>query len=451
MKKTLLLFTILFMIQQHSKAQVENAIDFDGIDDNVIVPTASSLIAGAGQISISCWVYPTNQSPSFPDYDGFCGFRNDVNADFYFVQISTSGVEARFRNSSGVAFDVIDSGLQLNVWQHYVLTYDGSELTLYRNAALVQSIPASGTISNTTDDFYIGNLIYSLTNYYLQGKIDEISLWNKALNANEVNCIYKSYPDSNTIGLLLYYRFNDGITAGNNQGLSTALPSTGSLPAYLNNFGLLGGLSNWVAGFENFVSTTANICPGQSVTFGTQTLTAPGIYYEAFNGSSGCDSVVRMDLSAAINIDVSLSGLTLTSAQSGGSYQWIDCDNGFVVVAGATSQSFSPTVNGNYAVIVTYNSCTDTSYCYDVLGVGVNSVVSTKNIQVFPNPSKDQIKLANVIHSAILEIRDIQGKVLLNAIVEKDGEMDISSLAKGYYIVNVSVSGSNLVTTLIKE
>ncbi len=451
MKRTLLILSLLFIIHQHSKAQVENALDFDGVDDNVIVPSVSSLIAGAGQISISCWVYPTNQSPTFPDYDGFCGFRNDVNADFYLVQISTSGVEARFRNSSGVAFDVIDSGLQLNVWQHYVLTYDGSELTLYRNAALIQSIPASGSISNTTDDFYIGNLIYSLTNYYLQGKIDEVSLWNKSLNANEVSCIYKSYPDSNAVGLQLYFKFNDGITGGNNQGLSTALPSTGGYPAYLNNFGLLGGLSNWVAGLQNFTPTTASICPGQTVTFGTQTLTTAGIYYEAFNGSSGCDSVVRMDLSAAVNTDISLSGATLTAAQAGGSYQWIDCDNGFVVVAGATSQSFSPTVNGNYAVIVTYNSCTDTSFCYDVLGVGVHSFASNENIRIFPNPSKDQIKLTNINQAAIVEIHDIQGKLLLNATVEQESELDVSSLAKGYYIVNISVSGNIFKTTFIKE
>ncbi|WP_298781414.1 putative metal-binding motif-containing protein, partial [uncultured Polaribacter sp.] len=47
------------------------------------------------------------------------------------------------------------------------------------------------------------------------------------------------------------------------------------------------------------------------------------------------------------------------------SYQWIDCDNNNAALTGATSQSYSPESEGNYAVkVVTSNGCTDTSTCY---------------------------------------------------------------------------------------
>ena len=82
--------------------------------------------------------------------DGFAGFRNNSNADFYLLQLSSTNVEARFRNSVGTNFDIVFTGLNVNQWNHFVSTYNGSPITLYHNGVSVGSTPANGTINTTT-------------------------------------------------------------------------------------------------------------------------------------------------------------------------------------------------------------------------------------------------------------------------------------------------------------
>ena len=60
-------------------------------------------------------------------------------------------------------------------------------------------------------------------------------------------------------------------------------------------------------------------------------------------------------------------------------------------INGETNQSFIATNNGNYAVAVTQNGCTDTSSCELVINVGINEISS--NINVHPNPTNDLITL----------------------------------------------------------
>jgi uncharacterized delta-60 repeat protein len=97
-----------------------------------------------------------------------------------------------------------------------------------------------------------------------------------------------------------------------------------------------------------------------------------GGYYYAINADylvarytgSGC----------AVDTGVSLTGDVLTATATGLTYQWVDCDNAYADVPGETSQSFSPSASGNYAVIITDGSCVDTSACFNVCLVNAGVV-----------------------------------------------------------------------------
>ena len=52
-------------------------------------------------------------------------------------------------------------------------------------------------------------------------------------------------------------------------------------------------------------------------------------------------------------------------------YQCLDCDNSMSIIAGETNQSLTALSNGNYAVEVTANCCTDTSACVTITTVGI--------------------------------------------------------------------------------
>jgi len=433
MKKTLLSIVILLSLFALAiPVQSQNALYFDNIDDNVTVLGGSSLIANSAELSLSFWVYPENAFPTFPDYDGFAGIRNNVDADFYILQLAANSVEARFRNSAGVAYDIVFPGLILNGWQHFVMTYDGTNLLLYHNGLPAGSIAATGAISNPAEIFNIGNLVYQGTNFLTNGKIDEVSLWSKALTAPEITCIYNGVIDPSETDLQLYYKMNQGIAGGSNGAVTTALDATGNINGVLNGFALAGSASNWVAGLATGNSSTITdlLCPGTSYAFGSQTITSPGTYYEAFPTISGCDSVVELILTApVINTFVGQVGPVLTSQQVGAVYQWIDCINANTPIPGAINQTYTATANGQYAVIVTLGNCSDTSVCITVTNVGINEL-SANVFSVYPNPFNDKISITTSTSnsSQLFIIYDALGKMIAQKKCNHNNELTFETV-----------------------
>ena len=65
MKKIITLLAVVTFLQQSTVAQNENALNFDGFDDQVTAANASAQIVNStAGISISCWVYASNPSPA---------------------------------------------------------------------------------------------------------------------------------------------------------------------------------------------------------------------------------------------------------------------------------------------------------------------------------------------------------------------------------------------------
>jgi dienelactone hydrolase len=91
------------------------------------------------------------------------------------------------------------------------------------------------------------------------------------------------------------------------------------------------------------------------------------------------------------DLNVSTTTTTLTSDQSGVSYQWLECDNSNAPAPGATNQSYSPTNSGNYAVVLGSGSCVDTSNCYFIAAVGIEEFVETIN------PNKELIMIIDLL------------------------------------------------------
>ncbi len=279
----LILFCSLFNFKSYS----QNALDFDGIDDVVLVPNASSLINAGTGISFGLWVYPRNTAPAFPNFDSFGGFRNNTDADFYIIQIGANSLEARFRNSSSMNFDINFSGLILNTWQHLVFTYDGALIKLYHNGIEVGSLAANGNISNAFESLYIGDGYYAGGDYYLDGKVDEVVLFNRALTQPEIQCLTHGDVDTASTGLMLYYGFNQGTAGGNNSGVTSLNGLSGQASGTLSNFTLNGASSNWVQGDIFAATEIATICAGESYTYNGTSYSVPGTYSFYFPLNNG--------------------------------------------------------------------------------------------------------------------------------------------------------------------
>lgn len=140
-----------------------------------------------------------------------------------------------------------------------------------------------------------------------------------------------------------------------------------------------------------------------------------GITYTSSNNSatsiltnaSGCDSVVTLDLTLnTLVTTVSQNGAVLTADQAGASYQWVNCA-GYVPINGANSQSFTPTSNGDYAVVLSSANCLDTSVCISINNIGNGENGQFQAIGLFPNPSASNFFLDLQTVSGLLSVRII--------------------------------------------
>ena len=383
-------------------SQSQNGIDFDGIDDQVIVSNASSLINSGTGISMGMWVYPRNTFPGFPDFDCFGGFRNNLDADFYIIQISATDIEARFRNSDGINFDISYSGLQLNTWQHFAFTYDGSNIKLFHNGTEVGSQSANGSITNANESFYIGNGLYQGTEFLMNGQADEIVLYNRSLTSSEINCMQHGDIDTTGLGLALYYDCNQGTAGGNNIGNSTLAGLTGQPNGVLTNFTLDGPSSNWVIGAPFYGTFDGSICNGEQFTYNGSNFSLPGVYVVNIPLTSGCDSMVFLTISlSTIDTAISVSNNLLSATNTASSYQWVRCDNNYATIPGAVQESFNATASGEYAVIITDGNCKDTSRCITINVDGIFENNSREKIVLWPNPASDAINLNGFIGQTV--------------------------------------------------
>jgi hypothetical protein len=86
--------------------------------------------------------------------------------------------------------------------------------------------------------------------------------------------------------------------------------------------------------------------------------------------------------------------------------------------------------------------------------LGLNGV-ETQTVSLFPVPANDvlTVSLQNVVFdNATIEIYSALGTLVLEqAIDHKSSMIDVSSLAKGVYVVNVNAKSGNITTRFIKE
>ena len=287
-------------------AFAQTAMDFDGVDDYISAENASTLIADS-PMSLSMWVYPRNEAPVYPNFDGFAGFRDNSSADFYILQLGPKDVEARFRNSSGTTFDIIHDGLEIDKWNHFVLSYDGETLVLFHNGEQVGSIAANGYITSETQTFYMGMLPFSVEQFQLDGQLEDVLLWNKALTEEDAKSMYNNSCslDIADDAIQLAYLFEEGLPGENNSGIVETIDYKNDYNGTLNNFSLNENASNYVIFFKNN-NTAIDVeeCTSFTAPSGLYEWTESGTYVDTIQSVSGCDSIITINLTIGLTSEI---------------------------------------------------------------------------------------------------------------------------------------------------
>jgi hypothetical protein len=183
-------------------------------------------------------------------------------------------------------------------------------------------------------------------------------------------------------------------------------------------------------------------------------LTASGTYTDIIPNAMGCDSVITISLTInTVNANATVAGAVLTATASGATYQWMSC-NPFAIIANATSQSYTATANGDYAVIVTQNSCTDTSACMSVTGIGMAENVFGGKLNIYPNPSNGEffVDLGAVYTNVTIVVTDVTGRVMYTQSVNDGNVIPVAlDASSGIYMVTVTAENNKAMIRLIKE
>jgi hypothetical protein len=168
-----------------------SAYEFDGINDYIRVLSSTSL-EPATQISFMAWVKPSG-SGGFP-HILTKNFGNGHNSYVLNYIIPTLNYSADVNSTTSYTV-TSPNAIQTTVWTHVLCTYDGATIKLYENGTLVGSKAAPNALAYSGNPLFIAasndpNLFSGVG--YVQGKLDDIAIWNRALTAEEVTTIYKS-------------------------------------------------------------------------------------------------------------------------------------------------------------------------------------------------------------------------------------------------------------------
>ncbi len=168
------------------KFQNEHSVEFDGVDDFIQLVEPISYT----QHTISTWVKITNSGSSKTIFDS-----RDENDDGIRIFASSAEVVTYQLNTSDITSG---SALSVDEWHHIVATYDGTTQKLYIDGLLVDSATTTQEVSVTTNA-KIGARNFSDRAVEFLGKIDELAIFDRALEEEEVTKIFRIKYGANLV------------------------------------------------------------------------------------------------------------------------------------------------------------------------------------------------------------------------------------------------------------
>lgn len=198
--------------QTGSSCKVGNCLEFNGSNTYITVNGSPALNTPTA-VTVSAWVYPLSFGGG--TYNRWLIMDNNwggSNTSFR-IFVNASGT-VTFETYNGTS--VVDANsvgfLKLNAWNFVVATYDsalGSDnQKIYINGTLDPGMATqSGDLAGNGQMFYVGG---RGSNYdVLNGSLDDVRLYDRALSASEVQQLYNSQPFSSYFYVEGVCRTND--------------------------------------------------------------------------------------------------------------------------------------------------------------------------------------------------------------------------------------------------
>src|SRR6056297_1039050 len=245
-----------FDVTRGATGIINNAFDFDGDNDVVDINDFGTT---SSDLSFSLWVKTSLSSGR----EYFIGIYGD---DSLWLGIDEGEFFSRSDEAQSWGGPSLDDGN----WHHVVVTISGDTTKDYIDGNLVATNTRSTTFSpSSTDDVQIGNKGDDHFGRYMDGKIDEVGIWDKALNSTEVSTLYERY-DTDNLG---YPEVIEGAEAGLNVNTLEAENVTTLSANLRGNLTSLGEETNVTAFFQRRIQDST-----EWINLSEQYLTSTGTF-----------------------------------------------------------------------------------------------------------------------------------------------------------------------------
>lgn len=157
---------------------------FDGVDDHITSFPSKLIDNGTKTLSV---FFKT----SLTSRQSLCEVRNNFASNGWFFVINrTAAGNLTYQNLGSAATLEVAAGITTNVWYHACATYDAAATTarLYLNGIQVGDPVTNMAVGNELTTGYNGSIAKpdSTFSVYFQGSIAQVSIYNRALSAAEI-------------------------------------------------------------------------------------------------------------------------------------------------------------------------------------------------------------------------------------------------------------------------
>jgi glycerophosphoryl diester phosphodiesterase len=199
--------------------QGEYALEFDGVDDYVQIPSTASLDIGGDKVTLEARVKLGYLPGTLP---GSYGPIYDSAGDSYVFYEDKSANELRFKVTAGSAErpGISASDLSVGVWMHIAGVYDGTQAQIYLDGVLKDTHTGISGNIKTGQAAFLG--FNPGAGQFFNGQIDEVRVWNVARNQPQIQSFMNQTLTGGEAGLVGYWNMNEG-------GGQTAHDSSGNV------------------------------------------------------------------------------------------------------------------------------------------------------------------------------------------------------------------------------
>ena len=174
------------------------ALKLDGTGTNYLTVTkenGDSLLTGLEELTISYWNKVDNDASNWVYYMAPDDAGQNYLTETYLGMLEKQGklTAERYKNSGqrpGSATATVTGG----AWNHVTVVYSADKTSIYVNGALSSEMGSGYKLSDILGEngiFYLGKANWGTGEYY-NGLIDEVSIYDYALDAKEVEKIYQA-------------------------------------------------------------------------------------------------------------------------------------------------------------------------------------------------------------------------------------------------------------------